>query len=63
MDVKIFLSLTLVVAADEFVPGVAGEVAGVAEPEPVPRPLDHSDLVLHAARQRHLGQGRHVSGV
>ena len=48
------MTLTLVVAADEFVPGVAGEVAGVAEAEPVARPLDHPDLVLHATGQRHL---------
>ena len=48
------MTLTLVVAADEFVPGVAGEVAGVAEAEPVTRPLYHPDLVLYAARQRHL---------
>ena len=48
------MTLTLVVAADEFVPGVAGEVAGVAEAEPVARPLNHPDLVLHAAGQRHL---------
>ena len=51
------VELTLIVGPDQLVSGVAGEVPGVAESEAVPGPLDHPDLVLHAARQSHLVRG------
>ena len=46
--------LTFLVGAGHVVPVEAGEVALDAEPEAVPRPLQHPPLVLHPARQRHV---------
>ena len=47
-------NLTFLVAADHVVPVEPGEVPLDAQPEPVPRPLQHPPLVLHLARQRHV---------
>ena len=50
--------LTLVVAADEPVSGVAREGPGVPQSEPVPGPLDGPDLVVDPAGQSHLREDK-----
>ena len=52
--IAVLFWLTFVVWAYELVSGVAREVPRVPQPEPVPGPLDHTDLVLDTAGKSYL---------